>query len=66
MHLLSLEAKRQPRPYSLYRRRRGSRQWERVEGTGQYTKPTAVRVFQSYLLAYAFDKVWQVELRPVR
>ena len=54
-----------PRPYDLYRRKRGERWWVRVERTGAYTKPTAIRVFQDRLIMGAFDPDWEWRLRPI-
>lgn len=52
--------------YSLWRRRRGTTRWERVEGCAPYTKEVAIRVFQDRLIRSAFDPDLEFGLRPVK
>ncbi len=55
---------RRPRPYSLFRRHRLGRRWERMHA-GAYTKPTAIRVYQTCLLNGVMDRDYEWQLRPV-
>lgn len=55
---------KETRKYSLFEKREGK--WVRISELA-YKKSTAIRVFQSALLAYAFGHSQYVrELRPVK
>ena len=51
------------RLYSLFRRE--GKRWVRVEGAGAYSRPLAVRLFQSQLINSAFSSN-PLSVRPVK
>lgn len=60
------------RLYSLYERRQGETRWTRISGSS-YTKPVAIRVYQSRLLDAALGgyiddvgRLKELRLRPVK
>ena len=52
--------------YGLFRRKRGTKQWERVEGCCPYSLAVARQVYQNRLLRGAMDPDYEFRLRPVK
>lgn len=52
--------------YGLFRRKRGTKRWERVEGCSPYQLATARKVYQNRLIAGAMSQDYEFRLRPVK
>lgn len=58
-------ATRPPRKYAAYYRKRGKRKWKRRDPEVQGSKDSIIRLYQSWLIIFAFDETVEVAIRPV-